>query len=80
MEYLSQLPLVGSVQGSQNVPATGAITGYLTVFADCKLLEKCEKNGRSKSCLMKKDKEIVLIMPCMFFLVKHLPYLGNTYP
>ena len=36
-------------------------------------------NGK-KSRLIKKEKEIVLIMPCIFFLVRQLPYLGNTYP
>ena len=55
-------------QGCQNGPVTGAITGYFKVFAACKLLEKSEKNGRLKSCKIEKEKEIVLIMPCMFFL------------
>ena len=76
------IPLQNHVlyQGCQNGPVTGAITGYFKVFSACKLLEKSEKNGRLKSCKIEKEKEIVLIMPCMFFFVKHLPYLGNTYP
>ena len=31
------------VQGCENAPATGAITGYLKVFAACKLWERSEK-------------------------------------
>ena len=67
-------------QGCQNGPVTGAITGYFKVFAACKLLEESEKNGRLKSCKIEKEKEIVLIMPSMFFFVKHLPYLGKHIP
>ena len=67
------------VLGCQNEPATGAITGYLKVFAACKLLERSKKN-RQKSCKIEKGKEIVSIMIYMFFFVKHLIYLENTYP
>ena len=60
-------------------PANGAITGYHKVFATCKLLERSEKNGQLKK-LSNKKKEIVEIMIYMFFFVKDLIYLGNTYP
>ena len=36
--------------------------------------------GAQKRGSKEKEKEIVLIMPYMFFLRKNLPYLGNTYP
>ena len=49
-------------------------------FLPPKIIEKKRKNGRLKKLLKKKEKEIVLIMIYMFFFVKHLIYLGNTYP
>ena len=68
------------MQGCENAPATGAITGYLKVFAACKLWERSEKMNDYKSCKIEKEKEVVLIMIYMFIFVKHFIYLGNTYP
>ena len=44
------------LQECQNGPATVAINGYFKAFAACKLLEKCEKNGRLKKFLNTKRK------------------------
>ena len=41
---------------------------------------EAKKMDNNKSCKIEKEKEMVLIMICMFFFVKHLPCLGNTYP
>ena len=44
------------VLGCQNEPATGAITGYLKVFAACKLLERRKKNRQLKKLWNRKRK------------------------
>ena len=45
-----------------------------------KFWKNAKKMGAQKRGSKEKEKEIVLIMPYMFFLRKNLPYLGNTYP
>ena len=42
--------------------------------------KEAKKIDNLKSCKIEKGKEIVSIMIYMFFLMKHLIYLGNTFP
>ena len=44
------------LQECQIGPATIAINGYFKAFATCKLLEKCEKNGRLQNFFNTKRK------------------------
>ena len=67
-----------TLQGCQNAPETGAITGYFKVFAACILLERSQKMDHSKSCKTENKNYFILIY--MFFLENNLINMGNIYP
>ena len=68
-----------TLQGCQNAPATGAITGYFKGFCPLQILENKPKKWTIETVIQKKEKEIVLIMIYIFFFAHHLISLGNTY-